>query len=162
MFEELENSTFSIWLSELLWGFPGAEVFHLAMLCSFFGGIVMLDLRLLGINRFISSQLLMRHILRCTWWAFAGVILSGGLLFLFMPLEYSNNPAFKIKLCLMGLGGINAFIMHKFLMNNIEEWDLNTLPPLWVRLSALVSIGIWTGVLACGRLIAYYYSFGSY
>lgn len=162
MFEALNNSALSNWLSLLLWGFPMAEIFHLFMLATFFGGMVLLDLRLLGINRFISSQALMTHVLRCIWVAFGGVIISGSILFLFMPLEYSSNPVFLIKMCLIVLGGMNAFWMHKVLIGEIYEWDLDSPPPVGVRISAIISLCLWGGVLACGRLIAYYYGFGIY
>lgn len=162
MFETLNNSGLSSWLSQLLWGFPSAEIFHLVTLTTFFGGLVMLDLRLLGINRFISSKNLMDHVLRCIGWAFIGVVISGALLFLFMPLEYVNNPAFKLKMCLIILGGFNALWMHKALIGGIHEWDTGLQPPKWVRLSAFFSLCIWIAVLACGRLIAYYYGFAFY
>jgi hypothetical protein len=162
MFEALNNSAINSWLSQLLWGFPMAEIFHLLMLTTFFGGLVMLDLRLLGLNRFISSKVLMRHVLGCIWIAFAGVMLSGGILFLFMPLEYVNNPAFQIKLGLMVLGAVNAMWMHKALIVNIDDWDEETIPPLLVRLSALFSLLVWGGAVACGRLIAYYYGYAFY
>ncbi|MDT8397737.1 MAG: DUF6644 family protein [Pseudomonadales bacterium] len=159
MFEALANSALSQWLSQTLWGFPMAEIFHLVMIGTFYGGIVMLDLRLLGINRFISSEILMRHVLRCIWVVFGGAVVSGSLLFVFMPQEYPNNPAFLIKMALVLVGGLNALWMHKVLIRDIETWDRDTMPPVGVRISALLSLCLWSGVLAGGRLIAYYYGF---
>jgi hypothetical protein len=159
MFEALDNSALSNWMNGMLWGFPMAEIFHLFMLGTFFGGMVLLDLRLLGFNRFISSQALMTHVLRCIWVAFGGVLLSGSILFMFMPFEYSTNPAFQIKMCLIFAGGMNALWMHKVLISEIYEWDMDSPPPLGVRVSAFVSLCLWGGVLACGRLIAYYYGY---
>ncbi len=157
MFETLNDSAVTIWLNSLLWGFPGAEIFHIVMTGSFFGGLVMLDLRLLGVHRAISSVMLMKHILPCLWWLFLGVVLSGGLLFMFMPLEYSGNPAFQIKLVLILLGGLNALFMHVVLLRSQFLWDSHNGVPFGVKLAALVSLAIWIGTLACGRLIAYYY-----
>ena len=160
MFEQLNESVVNQWLNSLLWGFPGAEVFHLICLGTFFGGMMLLDLRLLGFNRFISSISLMKHVLGCIWIAFAGVIISGSLLFMYMPYEYSTNPVFKLKMCLIIAGGLNALWMHKKLLSTIGQWDMEAAPPMLVRLSALVSVGIWVTVLACGRLIAYFYGAG--
>lgn len=162
MIEGLEQSALSNWLNGLLWGFPSAEIFHLLMIGSFFGGMVMLDLRLLGFLRFISSRHLMAYILRCVWWAFAGVVISGVLLFLFMPLEYFHNPALRVKLLLMLLAAANAGVVHLFFLKNIDSWDIGSVPPLGLRISALLSLGLWGGAVACGRLIAYYYGYGSW
>jgi hypothetical protein len=157
MFESLNDSAVTAWLNSLLWGFPIAEVFHIVMTGGFFGGIAMLDLRLLGIHRAVSVRTLMQHVLPCLWWLFGGVVLSGALLFLFMPLEYSGNPAFQLKLVLIPLGGLNALFMHLVLMRNHFVWDSHSAVPFGVKLAALVSLAIWIGTLACGRLIAYYY-----
>lgn len=157
MFEALNDSAVTNWLNSLLWGFPSAEVFHIVMTGGFFGGIALLDLRLLGLHRAISTRMLMQHILPCLWWLFAGVVLSGALLFLFMPLEYSGNPAFQLKLGLIALGGLNALVMHLVLLRSQIMWDSHSPVPAGVKLAALTSLAIWIGTLACGRLIAYYY-----
>jgi hypothetical protein len=157
VFEALEQSAASAWLNAQLWGFPGAEIFHIVMTGGFYGGVLMLDLRLLGFHRFLSSTQLLRHAIPFLWWLFLGVLASGALLFMFMPLEYSGNPAFLLKMLLIPLGGLNAVVMHLVLLRNQYRWDTHGHPPAGVKLSALLSLLIWIGALACGRLIAYYY-----
>ena len=157
MFQTLNDSAVTTWLNSLLWGFPMAEVFHIVMTGGFFGGLLLLDLRLLGFSRHIPVSHIMKHTMAKLWLLFLGVMISGGLLFLFMPLEYSGNPAFLLKLVLIVLGGINALVMHLVLMRRQYVWDVHTRIPGSVKFAALVSIVIWVGCLACGRLIAYYY-----
>ncbi len=157
MFEALNDSALTLWLNALLWGFPGAEIFHIVMTGGFFGGVALLDLRLLGFQRRLSVQTLFDHVLPCLWWLFLGVLVSGALLFLFMPLEYAGNPAFLTKLLLIPAGGLNALFMHVTLLRRRAGWDSHAPVPFAVRLSALLSLAIWIGTLACGRLIAYYY-----
>jgi hypothetical protein len=161
VFEALEQSAVSAWLNAQLWGFPGAEIFHILMTGGFFGGILMMDLRLLGCHRFLSSVQLLKHVIPCLWWLFFGVLLSGALLFMFMPLEYSGNPAFLLKMGLILLGGLNALVMQLVLLRNQYLWDSHGRPPSAVKFSALLSLLIWGGALACGRLIAYFYGFGA-
>lgn len=159
MFEALNNSAFRDWLNSFLWGFPSAEVFHIVMTAGFFGGIALLDLRLLGVHRAVSVTTIMRHVLPCLWWLFTGVVVSGALLFMFMPLEYSGNPAFLTKLVLIAVGGGNALFMHLVLLRNEHLWDVMAHVPSGVKFSALISLLVWMGCLACGRLIAYFYGF---
>ena len=155
--ETLNASAFTQWLNAQLWGFPAAEIFHIVMTGGFFGGILLLDLRLLGFGRRIEVSQVMHHTLPKLWWLFLGVLLSGGLLFCFMPLEYAGNRPFLLKMLLIPLGGLNALFMHVVLLRRQHLWDLHSRIPFSVKLSALVSIAIWIGCLACGRLIAYYY-----
>jgi len=159
VFETLNDSAFREWLNGFLWAFPGSEIFHIVMTGGFFGGLAILDLRLLGFNRRIPVSTLMQHIMPCLWWLFLGVVISGGLLFMFMPLEYSGNPAFLTKMVLIPLGGLNALFMHIVLLRHQHLWDSHGHVPAGVKLSALISLLIWMGCLACGRLIAYYYGF---
>lgn len=156
MFEALNDSAVTAWLNGQLWGFPLAEIFHIVMTGGFFGGIALVDLRLLGVHRALAPAALMQQVLPLLWWLFGGVVASGSLLFLFMPLEYSGNPAFHVKLILIALGGLNALLMHVVLLRNQHAWDGGS-TPLGVKLAALLSLAIWIGTLACGRLIAYYY-----
>lgn len=159
VFETLNESSMTLWLNDQLWGFPIAEIFHIVMTGGFFGGILLLDLRLLGFHRVVAISTLMRHVVPSLFWLFLGVVASGALLFMFMPLEYSGNPPFLLKLVLIPAGGLNALFMHMVLMRNQYVWDVHNPVPAGVKLSALLSLAIWCATLACGRLIAYYYGF---
>lgn len=156
MFAALDESAFTLWLNGFLWAFPAAEIFHIVMTGGFFGGILLLDLRLLGVGRRLSSDDALAFILPKLWVLFAGVVVSGALLFFFMPGEYPGNPAFLLKMLLIPLGGLNAYLMHKVLLRNQQSWQTGEVPTL-VKISAAISLSIWIGCLACGRLIAYFY-----
>ncbi len=157
MFATLNDSAITQWLNSLIWGFPAAEVFHIVMTGGFFGGIALLDLRLLGVHKRVPVSMLMQHVIPSLWWLFAGVVVSGGLLFLFMPLEYSGNAAFLAKLVLIPVGGLNALWMHIVLLRDQHRWDAHADVPGAVKLSAWLSLLIWMSTLAAGRLIAYFY-----
>lgn len=147
-------------LSRSFYSFPTVEVIHVVTYGTFFGGMMMLDFRLLGLGRFISSQQTMRYILNVVLIAFALAVTSGIVFFFVTPWEYPVNPIFQYKMLLIILAGINALWMHKYLLADIQQWDMNVLPPLKVRVSAFISICLWVGVVACGRLIAYSSSYG--
>jgi hypothetical protein len=147
-------------LSLSYYSFPVVEVIHVVTYGTFFGGMMMLDFRLLGIGRFISSQQTMRYILNIALYAFALAVFSGIVFFFVTPWEYPVNPIFQYKMMLILLAGLNALWMHKYLLADIDQWDMNVKPPIKVRVSAFFSICFWVGVVACGRLIAYSSSYG--
>lgn len=168
MFEELmrklsaalaENPLTDL-LSLSFYSFPVVEVIHVLTYGTFFGGMMMLDIRLLGVGRFISSQRIMRHILRIALVAFALAVTSGVVFFFITPWEYPMNPFFRVKMLLIIFAGLNAWYMHRFLLAEIDQWDMDTNPPLKVRISAFLSLCLWIGVVACGRLIAYSATYG--
>jgi hypothetical protein len=158
--QTLEATWPAQYLTEHPWGFPTLEIVHLLGLTVVFGGMVLVDLRLLGLRREISVSILERYILPFVWAGFAITAFSGGWLILYEATKLFGDTAFVIKMILLPLAGLNALIMHVFLMRERERWDVRVLPPLTVRISALLSLLLWAGILACGRLIAYYYAFG--
>ena len=66
-------------------GFPMLEIAHLTGLTLVFGGMVLVDLRLLGFRREISAILLERYILPFVWAGFALAAFSGALPFDTIP-----------------------------------------------------------------------------
>ena len=151
------------WPAELVggwpWWFPILEVTHLTGLTVVFGGMVIVDVRLLGIGRSYSVLKLERYVLRFVWAGFGLALLSGSWLFLYEAVKLSGDGPFLIKMALIPLAGLNALYMHFVAMRDVERWDTGVMPPWPVRVSAGLSLAIWWTVLACGRLIAYYYPY---
>ena len=141
------------------WWFPILEITHLTGLTVVFGGMVILDVRLLGAGRSWSVVSLERYVLRFVWAGFALAAFSGGWLFLYEAAKLAGDGPFLIKMTLIPLAGLNALFMHYVAMKDVGKWDTGVMPPLKARISAGLSLGIWWTVLACGRLIAYYYPY---
>jgi len=154
----LEKTWPGQWVRSWEWAFPLLEITHLLGLTVVFGGMVLLDLRLLGLRRALSVSLLQRHILPCVWTGFAVAAISGLWLICFEARQLVNDPAFLIKMLLLPLAGLNAAFMHHVAQGTLPSWDTQRMPPPLVRCSAALSLALWIGILACGRLIAYYYA----
>ncbi|MBI3710219.1 MAG: hypothetical protein HY246_21450 [Proteobacteria bacterium] len=92
--------------------YPLIKFLHLAGTGLFFGLIVFLDLRLIGFFRGIDVASLMRPMLGCIRLAFAIVLLSGCVLFLFDPIQTGSHTMFLPKLLLIGVGIVNATTLH--------------------------------------------------
>jgi hypothetical protein len=69
--------------------------------------------------------------------------------------EFLDNPALRVKLLLIGFAGFNAAAFHFGVFRTAPAWDRNARIPPAARWAAGLSLVLWLGVIACGRLIAY-------
>jgi hypothetical protein len=83
------------------------------------------------------------------------VVPSGVLLFMTDATEIWANPAFRIKLMLLAGAGVNAYVFHRWSFRTVGEWNHDTPTPAGAKVAAWISLGLWTGIIASGRLIAY-------
>lgn len=160
----LEATTWLTWLEESapatamregLWLYPAVETAHILGFVVLVGAAVMFDLRLLGVSRSLSVSRLARHLLRWSQGSLLVVVPTGLLLFISNATALAENPAFRLKLVFIAAAGVNAAVFHRFTFPSVSAWDRETPVPGKARVSALLSLGLWTGVITCGRLIAY-------
>ncbi len=73
---------------------------------------------------------------------------TGSVLFTAEAVAIAANPAFRLKIILLGLALANVIV---------NEWVLRSrgAGASLARLTAYMSLGAWLGVAALGRLIAY-------
>ncbi|MCL4744460.1 MAG: hypothetical protein KJZ83_03495 [Burkholderiaceae bacterium] len=134
-------------LSTSAWGYPVVEVFHLLGVAMLLGNLVLFELRLLGLGAAIEIQPLARLALPIALGGFALAALSGALMFATQPWELLPNPAFRIKIALVLVAGVNAVWFHR--RGSLARRDRVA------RAQVLVSLAVWVAVLASGRAIAY-------
>lgn len=126
---------------------------HIFGICLLVGAIVPLDLRLLGLLRRPEIAAIGPFLSRA---ALAGLILAsitGAVIFTVNAAEYAGNPAFLIKLALILAGVANAAYLHSG-----ASWQRLTergAISLRIRISAALSLLIWTGALLAGRWIGF-------
>jgi hypothetical protein len=70
--------------------------------------------------------------------------------------EFAGNPAFRLKLLFLVLAALNAALFHLRPFRQVARWDHGARAPLAARVAACLSLVLWTGVIACGRLLAYF------
>lgn len=151
----LETSGFAAAMRHWLWLYPAVEILHILGFVLLVGAAVMFDLRLLGVSRRLPVTDLARHLLP---WSRAGLLLvvpSGGAMFAAHATEWVANPAFWLKLGLIALAGLNAWAFHRGVFRSAAAWDRHAPAPGRARAAAVLSLALWAGVLACGRLLAY-------
>ena len=129
------------------WAYPALEALHLVGVALLFGGLVVFELRLLGLARALDLRALARLVLPLALLGFALCAFSGLCMFATQPQELLANPAFRFKLVLLALAGANAAWFHA--RGSLALGDRPA------RAQGLLSLGIWLAVIICGRWIAY-------
>jgi hypothetical protein len=137
--------------------FPIIESVHVLGITLLVGTISVLDLRMLGvILRPVPVTSIARAVLPLTWSGFAVMFSSGFLLFWAEAAKNYTNPAFRIKLILLLLVGLNPLIFHTTIYRRVSEWELQAKAPWRARAAAIASLSLWGGVIVAGRAIAYF------
>jgi hypothetical protein len=150
------GDSFSLALHSSLnfWGL--LEGTHLLTLMLFFGTIMMVDLRMMGVAfKRTPFSVLSERILPLTVFAMVTLLVTGGLLFLAKPADYWHNLWFRAKMVILVLAFVNLAYFHKAVQKDQAQWDTAERPPSKVRLSAIISISSWVLIILCGRFIAY-------
>jgi hypothetical protein len=151
----LEHSSWAVAIRQSFWLYPALEIIHITGIVLLVGAAFMFDLRLLGFSPNLPVLDLAEHLLS---WSKRGLILvvpSGILLFITNADSIGTDPTFWLKMLLLACGGFNALAFHRFSRQKPVQWQPGKPIPLQAKAAALISIGVWLGVIACGRLLAY-------
>ena len=137
------------------WLFPTIESFHIVGLAFLIGAVVRLDVRLLGLHAQSSVTEVSRSVLPWTWGGFGLAVVTGSLLFSSEAEGLYSNRAFRLKMIMLVLLGINTAVFELVTRRNIARWDVGRATPLAAKCTGLVSIVLWICVVIAGRWIAY-------
>ena len=153
----INETAFSQYLRESETAFPLTEAIHLIGLGISVGTIVWIDLRLMG--RVMRDVRISEVVSRLEPWAIGGftvMMLSGLFLFLGKPDNYYGTTAFKLKMLLLPLAGLNVLFFHRRVFPNVEQWDEGVVPPWQGRMVGAVSMSLWVVIIVLGRWTAYF------
>jgi hypothetical protein len=154
--EWLYQTRFSTSIRESVWVFPIIESIHVLSITVLVGTIAVFDLRLLGaLMKREPVSVIARQVLPWTWAGFAVMFGSGLLLFIAEAGTNYYNLAFRIKLALLFLVGLNPLIFHTSVFRKVADWELAEAIPLRARVAAVVSLTLWAGIIVAARMIAY-------
>jgi len=138
------------------WFFPTFDTIHTLGIVLVAGTIMLVDLRLLGLAlRREPVAAVVERIVPWTLRGFALMVVTGTLLFSSEAVKLYHSPAFRIKLALLALAGLNALIFHLTIYPDAANWDQQAPAPIRARLAGLFSLAFWIAIIAAGRAIAY-------
>ena len=153
----LNETPLSVYLRESELAFPLTEAIHLLGLAISVGTILWVDLRLMGLC--MRRERVTDVVSRLEPWAmfgFAVMFFSGLGLFIGKPVNYYSTVAFRTKMCLLPLAGLNVLFFHRRVYSNVGQWDLDAAVPWQGRLVGLVSATLWVVIIVLGRWTAYF------
>jgi hypothetical protein len=146
----------SIAIRESIYGYTALLSLHVLSMCLFGGLVLMMDLRLMGVGNMRTpfSQLQRRLF---PWQAFGMLVsaVTGVILIYGQPSRFYSNIFFWVKMMMMLVAMINALAFHQSTYHSVSIWDAGGRPPTSARLSGVLSIALWAGVVFAGRMIAY-------
>jgi hypothetical protein len=128
--ERIQETPLSRLIGESTWGYPIVGALHVLAM-ALFGGWVLIASRRGDPPRFAVEA---------RRWKAAGlflVLLTGGLLFVSQPVRYYESAAFRVKLALLALILLNAFVRR-------------SAPRKWLTLT------LWAAAILAARGIAFF------
>lgn len=154
--DAIQNSGLSEWLRGSLKSQPIIDAIHVMAIATVFGTIAIVDLRLLGYpNAERAFSRLHHELLRWTWGAFGIAAVTGVLLFMVNAITYYNNTAFRLKLVVIVLAGINMAVFELVTAKSVASWDRGVPTPAAARVAGALSIVLWVTVVFLGRWIGF-------
>jgi hypothetical protein len=156
LLESLEHSALAISIAESNWVFPAIETIHVIAVALMIGMVLIMDLRLLELTSANQPYAtLKRDVLPWTWWAFCGAVFSGGLMFITQATEYVENDAFRTKVFLLALAGVNMVVFELMITRGAAKWDHGLAIPLPGKIAAMLSLALWILIVFFGRRVGF-------
>jgi hypothetical protein len=145
----LVNSPWSQAINSAEWVFPVIQSLHFIGFALSIGTIAIVDLRLLGFG--MQRQAAAELAADLAPWTRAGIavmLITGPLMFSTDAVAYHFNPSFQFKMVCLMLALLFQFTLHRRAVHP-------DVPPMAAKLAGAVSLLLWSGVVAGGRMIAF-------
>lgn len=158
---QISMTKISEYFQNELWIIPSSQSIHIVAVSVLFGAAAMISLRLLGVggrsDRKISQ--LVKTLVPWMYGCLCVLLFTGTVQTIAEPLRQFVTPAFWWKmfmiLCVLTL----TIWFARSVRANAEKWDAATTRPVEAKVFALVSLGLWIGIIFCGRFIGYTWLF---
>jgi hypothetical protein len=151
----LSATALSVFVRRSVWAWSILESLHFIGMSLLIGTIGLFDLRLLGFAPRVPVAALHRLIPL----GIAGFALNLGTGICFLaatPDQYLFNAAFRVKVVLIALAGLNVLFFYTRVFRGLSALGAGERPPLAARLAGGVSLCAWVGVMSAGRLLTFF------
>ena len=146
-------------MSRIWWFLPLCESLHFIGMAMLVGVVGVLDLRILG----MAKRLPLEPLQRLMPWAVLGFVINLGTGFVFIaanPRQYIGPPlslSFAAKMLFIVFAGLNAILFYMSgLKRMVDRVEAGHDAPLGAKVSAVVSLFLWVGVMYWGRMLQFF------
>lgn len=146
----LEQWTLAAHLRSARWEYAALSAAHILGIALLVGGILPLDLRLMGVWRSVPRAALARVLVPMAAGGLILALATGAILFSVRATDYAAVSVLWAKLAIIAAGtaaAIAAHIRHGLWLERASEAGL--------RHVGALSLAAWLSALICGRLIAF-------
>lgn len=154
--QSIEQSWLGVAARESVWLYPAANVGHVLALTLFAAAVAMMDARLLGAFREVPAGRFLGTVRWLAVAAFLTMLATGSVLFAAEASHVAGNTVFLTKAGLIFAALGNIVLFEIYAGAGVRATPAGAALPSFARISALVSLILWFGVAAAGRLIAYF------
>jgi uncharacterized protein DUF6644 len=150
----LESTPIATAIRDYRFAYAAIESGHYIGLSLLVGGIMLIDLRVLGFPRNLPLKSMI-GLLPIVWAGFVINVITGSLLFIYGATNFGTNPAFWLKMTFMVIAGLNALAFDLSVKHKKHDWVAADKPPPLVKTFATLSFALWLCVVTTGRWMAY-------
>lgn len=136
------------------WVWPSMEMVHFLGLCLLFGSLLFVDLRVIGVARKVPLKLVDTFII-VTLIGFSLNVITGTLFLVGDPGRYFINIAFRLKMVLIVIAGLNALYFTFRVRPQIQAGADSSTLSADAKFVAGFSLCLWTSIIVLGRIIPY-------
>jgi hypothetical protein len=147
LYKWCDETTLGQAIRGVTWAFPLIETIHIIALIALLGGVLMIDISLLGGLKRLGPAHIAKQVNPYVDISLVIIIITGIMLFLSEALKAYDNDAFRPKVTLLVL----AIIWHYTVHRRAETSEI----PGSGKLAAIGSIVLWFGVGVAGRAIGF-------
>jgi hypothetical protein len=149
------TQSWSIDLHESYYMYNWLESSHVMTLMLSLGMLFLIDLRMLGLCLTnVPASKIAERLDKPMMIGFVLMFITGIVLYVGIPVRTTQSLWFRIKMILLVAAAINAWLFRKK-MATAGSWDSERVAPKRMRIGAGLSLALWSGVVVCGRFIAY-------
>lgn len=119
---------------------------HILAMAAFYGGIGLLDFRLMGWRDTVPLRAFVWHVMPWLWTTFAAAAVTGVALFLYDPVRVGTHAYWTPKLIAIALGLANAALFHS--TSYVAALAAEARIPPSARIAGTFSLACWTAAIA--------------
>ncbi|MDP9085045.1 MAG: hypothetical protein M3N50_14970 [Pseudomonadota bacterium] len=149
----IAHTSVSKLIANVDWIIPAFQTVHILAIAVVISTMGMLDLRLMGVTgtRYPLRAMVHRYV-PWMWIAVLVLLCTGTVLIIGEPERSLGNWVFQVKMGLLASVLLLTVVFRQVLKRQADAWER----PQWAaKLTGLVSLILWVGIIVAGRWIAY-------